>query len=226
MVFVPLPENMAKLEKTSVSDEVHTTLVGLIVDGTLKPGEKVRDKELADRLGVSRTPVREALKRLEDAGLVEASAGRWTRVSEVDRDEAEKLYPIVWSLESLAVSFAEGRVRDEDLEQMVEANARLKRALEDGDAVVASEADHDFHDALTRRSGNDELTRILRDVKLKLRRIEVLYFGGCVAADKSVEEHEELLDALRANDYPLAAKAVEANYRKSTKRAFEHISAP
>lgn len=225
-MFVPLPENMAKLEKTSVSDEVHTTLVGLIVDGTLKPGEKVRDKELADRLGVSRTPVREALKRLEDAGLVEASAGRWTRVSEVDRDEAEKLYPIVWSLESLAVSFAEGRVRDEDLEQMVEANARLKRALEDGDAVVASEADHDFHDALTRRSGNDELTRILRDVKLKLRRIEVLYFGGCVAADKSVEEHEELLDALRANDYPLAAKAVEANYRKSTKRAFEHISAP
>lgn len=225
-MFVPLPENMAKLEKTSVSDEVHATLVGLIVDGTLKPGEKVRDKELADRLGVSRTPVREALKRLEDARLVKVSAGRWTRVSEVDRDEAEKLYPIVWSLESLAVSFAESRLRDEDLEQMVEANARLKRALEDGDAVVASEADHDFHDALTRRSGNDELTRILRDLKLKLRRIEVLYFGGCVAADKSVEEHEELLDALRANDYPLAAKAVEANYRKSTKRAFEHISAP
>jgi len=217
---------MAKLEKASVSDEVHATLLGLIVDGTLEPGEKVRDKELADRLGVSRTPVREALKRLEDAGLVEASAGRWTRVSEVDRGEAEKLYPIVWSLESLAVSFAEGRVRDEDLEQMVEANARLKRALRAGDAVGASEADHDFHEALTRRSGNDELTRILRDLKLKLRRIEVLYFGGCVAADKSVEEHKEVLDALRANDYSRAAKAVEANYRKSVKRAFEHIRAP
>lgn len=220
---MPLPEDMAKLEKALVSDEVYATLLGLIVDGTLEPDERMRDKELAERLGVSRTPVREALKRLEDAGLVETSASRWTRVAPVNLAEAEQMYPIVWSLESLAVSFAQGRIGQAELEEMEDANSRLKQSLAEGDSVRASRADHDFHEVVVRNSGNDELAKILENLKLKLRRMEVLYFGGAVAAEKSVSEHDDILDALRDEDYSRAAAAIEANYRQSVQRALDYI---
>ena len=220
---MPLPEDMTKLERASVSDEVYATLLGLIVDGTLKPDERMRDKELAERLGVSRTPVREALKRLEDAGLVQTVASRWTRVSPVGLEEAEKLYPIVWSLEPLALSFARGRISASELEEMRNANFRLEQALNEADPVRASRADYDFHEVIVRSSENKELARILGSLKLKLRRIEVLYFGGTVTAKKSVGEHENILDALRNGDYARAAAAIEANYKQSVERAFEHV---
>ena len=99
-------------------DEVYAALLEWIVDGTLGPGERVRDKELAEALGVSRTPVREALQRLEDAGLVETSASRWTRVASLDVAQAEQVYPVVWSLEALAVELAGRDLSDEDLCEM------------------------------------------------------------------------------------------------------------
>jgi DNA-binding GntR family transcriptional regulator len=210
---------MTKLKKASISDEVYETVLRLIVDGTLKPGEQVRDKELAEALGVSRTPVREALKRLENAGMVEALANRWTRVSAAGPEEAATYYPIVSALESLAVILAEGRLGPGDLREMAEANARLREALERADAVGAFEADRAFHDVVVRASGNPELARMLRGLKLKLRRIEVLYFGGCATAEESAEEHEEILEALRAGDHALAARAIERNYQESVGRA-------
>jgi DNA-binding GntR family transcriptional regulator len=103
---MPLPNSAPKLNRPAVKDEVYAALLEWIVDGTLGPGERVRDKELAEALGVSRTPVREALQRLEDAGLVETSASRWTRVASLDVAQAEQVYPVVWSLETLAVELA------------------------------------------------------------------------------------------------------------------------
>lgn len=221
---MPLPDRMKKLNRPLMREEVYEALREWIVDGTLKPDEKMRDKELATALGISRTPVREALRRLEDEGLVESAANRWTRVSSVDIGEAHRIYPIIWSLESLAVSLAGPQMDDEDFEEMEAANIRLRLALEDTEAAAASKADRDFHSVFVRRSSNDDLVKILNDLKVRLRRLETMYFGGCVVADRSVAEHEEIIEALKSEDWKSATRAVETNWQESLKRIFEQYS--
>lgn len=220
---MPVPSRPKKLSKTLIREEVYADLRAWILDGTLEPGEKLRDAELAEALGVSRMPVREAFRRLEDEGLVETAANRWTRVSLVDSEQARRVYPIVVALESLAVSLALPRLGEADLRLMSRVNDRLRGALGDGRAIEASEADREFHEVLLGKTGNPDLVRILDDLKAKLRRLEVAYFGGSIIAERSAEEHEELLAALREGDVERARAAVENNWRRSLERVLTQL---
>src|SRR6266567_2772095 len=90
--------------RSLLREEAYVRLRAWIIEGVLLPGSRLRDNEIADALGVSRTPVREAIRRLQDDGLVVAEASRWTKVAPLDVDAADRLYPIVWSLEALAIT--------------------------------------------------------------------------------------------------------------------------
>jgi DNA-binding GntR family transcriptional regulator len=220
---MPLPTAIKPIERPLVREQVYLRLLDWIVRGLLQPGEKVRDIDLAQRLGVSRTPVREALRRLEDEGFVQTAVNRWTRVSPVSVREARQLYPIIWSLESLAIRTAGAKFTTADHEAMQRANQRLRLALQGKSPVEASTADHDFHDVFIRRSENPELSNILHALKLKLRRIEVAYFDGCIVAERSVAEHEAILHSLARGDGEASARAVEANWRNSLSRIADSI---
>lgn len=222
---MPLPDTVRPIERRLLREQVYATLRDWIIQGVLQPNEKVRDVELAARLGVSRTPVREALRRLEDEGLVRAEAHRWTRVAPLDPEDAHRIYPIIWTLEGMAVRLAGPALADEDLGEMAEANRRLARALQRGEAVDAWAADRDFHLVFVRRAGNPELLKILQGLKTKLRRLEAAYFGSSAAAEPSVAEHEEILAALARCDHARAAAAVEANWRNSLERLTRQIRA-
>lgn len=199
-------------------DEVYNTLLKWIMEGELRPGEKLLDKELAENLGVSRTPVREALRRLEDKNLVEASANRWTRVSKISMDEAELIYPIIWTLESLAISIAMPHLAQKDFRRMEQANETLKQAIVSGDPVKASKADALFHDVYIQKTDNPHLIDILSDLKIKHRRLEVIYFEGYTCALESVEEHSRVLVALKAKDAQKAKNLVLSNWKASLDR--------
>jgi DNA-binding GntR family transcriptional regulator len=217
---IPGPREL-KVDRSLVREEVYATVRGWIVDGTLEPGEKLRDADLAEAMGVSRMPIREALRRLEDEGFVQTAANRWTRVAPLDFDEASNLYPILWSFESLAISQAKGRLEADDLRAMREANARLERALAAGDAVGASEADYDFHRALVVRSDNSRLIAMIDDLKVKLRRLDMAYFKGSSVTEQSVAEHRRIQEALEAGDYERAAEWVRTNWEESFERVRE-----
>jgi DNA-binding GntR family transcriptional regulator len=221
---MPVPDSAKKLNKRLMREEVYTSLRGWILDGTLRPGEKLRDAELAERLGVSRMPVREAFRRLEDEGLVETSANRWTRVSFVDVEQAKSIYPILISLESLAISLAAPRLGRPELRLMSEANGRLAEALQGGHAVEASKADRDFHEVFLSRSDNPDLLRIVDDLKAKLRRLEVAYFGGCMVADQSVTEHKRIIEALEEGNIGAAADEVATNWQGSLDRLITQLN--
>lgn len=220
---MPVPSRAKKLSKTLMRAEVYADLRAWIIDGTLRPGEKLRDAELAEALGVSRMPVREAFLRLEDEGLVETSANRWTRVAYVDVGQARRIYPLVIALERLALELAAPRLGEEEISEMWRANDELSNALEEGRAVGASEADGRFHAVIIRLSDNPELAAILDNLKAKLRRLEVAYFDGCMVADRSVVEHGQLLDALKQGDHERAAEVLEANWRGSLNRLVEGL---
>ncbi|QBD77773.1 GntR family transcriptional regulator [Ktedonosporobacter rubrisoli] len=215
---MPIPEHVEKFRRPLAREEVYTTLQKWIVEGIYHPGETMRDKDLAEALGVSRTPVREALRRLEDEGFVQTSANRWTRVASIDLTEADHLYPIIWSLEILALNLAQDRIGSADLQAMEQANARLLEAIKCNNAIQASGADHDFHQIFIEQAANPELRRLLQRLKVKLRWLEIAYFTHINGASNSINEHVALLKALRAHDVAAATQAVKTNWEGSLKR--------
>lgn len=215
---MPLPAKTRPIGRTCMREEVYNTILSWIVEGKLCPGEKLLDKDLAESMGVSRTPVREALRRLEDKNLVESSANRWTRVAEVSVEESEKIYPVIWSMEELAAAEAIDLLTTEDFRKMKQANLALAQALEEGDALKSSKADLAFHDVFVARSGNPYLSAILQDLKIQCRRMEAIYFKGIGSGRYSLEEHNGILDALKSGNLDLAQSRIRGNWQSSLKR--------
>lgn len=218
---MPVPENSKPINRFSMREEVYNTLLDWIMEGILRPGEKVLDKDLAERLGVSRTPVREAIRRLEDKGLIESAANKWTRVARVSIEEPKKFYPIIWTLEELALEQGMEKLCEKDFELMDRLNTKIAKAVNDGDAIKASLTDTEFHNVYIEKSGNQHLIDILQDLKIKFRRVEVTYFGGSACAMVSVEEHAAILEALRNKDSEGAKSIVRQNWVNSLARLQE-----
>jgi DNA-binding GntR family transcriptional regulator len=208
---------MTAANRVLAREEVYETLRQWILEGTLRPGEIIKDQLLAERLEVSRTPIREALRRLEDEGYVETAKHKWTRVTLLDTEQAEDLYGIVQQLEAYALGLAQGNLTPDDFKTLETANARLSKAIRDHDAKAALEADNAFHQVWIERSNNKELARILAEVKDKLRRLELAHFDSKDAAE-SVKEHEVILELLRSDKTKQARTAVESNWEGATDR--------
>lgn len=215
---MPVPKNSKKINRFSMREEVYNTLLKWIMEGVLRPGEKILDKDLAERLGVSRTPIREALRRLEDKELIESSANRWTRVAEISLEEPEKIYPIIWNLEDLAISQVIDKLTEEDFAQMEAVNKVLQKAVEEDDPVKASWADVEFHRVYIAKTENCHLINILQDLKIKFRRVEITYFGGCTSAKDSFEEHKRILKALKSRDLIEVQSLIRKNWQNSLNR--------
>ena len=199
-------------------DDVYQHLKDLIVQGTLEPTEKLRDIDLANQLGVSRTPVREALRRLEDEGLVETKQNAWTRVSKVDVGLASRIYPILRLLEPLALELSASSIRSKDFRRMRVLNAAIKKALEAGDGKTAALFDTDFHEVFIARCNNPELIQMIRNLKTNHIRLEIAYWRGGKNALESVNEHERLIAALEKQDLKAAKTALEQNFVRALNR--------
>ena len=133
----------------------------------------MRDKKLAEELGVSRTPIREALLRLEDEGFVKTKPNSSTLVSSIDFHSAFHLYSIVWTLERLALSQAFGSITDEHIQDMVLANESFLQKMTAKDRLSALESDYDFHSIYIKLSQNPELEKIIYEIKTKLKRLDL-----------------------------------------------------
>jgi DNA-binding GntR family transcriptional regulator len=191
---MPVPAQNAPLERDLLKDRAYATIRDAIVDGTLAPGEKLRDQDLCTWLGLSRTPVREALNRLEQDGLIESEPQRYTRVAPLDRRADRDAFPVVAALHALAAELAASRLTDKDREAMRAANARFAEALERGDVDAALSADDAFHGVFLRASTNLEIVRALERLMPRIRRLERLRFGS-LSGRASVKQHEQIIAA-------------------------------
>lgn len=193
-----------------------------IVQGTLTPGQQLRDKELADQLGVSRTPIREALLRLEDEGFVETKPSCSTIVSPIQFEGVLNIYSIVWTLEKLAMEQAFDFIEEKHLIEMEAINHEVKKAIDEGNQIVAVQKDDDFHSIYINLSTNDELKRILSGLKQKLIRMELFYFNQVSDVLLSVDEHDRIIQALRNGNLPMVLKVIEKNWKESYYRIQAH----
>lgn len=207
-----------KLKRLFMKDEVYNKLRNWIIIGKLEPGTKLRDQDLSDTLGISRTPIREALLRLENDGLVVTKANRWTLVSPIDLAEAESIYSIVWTLESLAIENVFHHITSTDIEKLEQLNEDLNKTMRTGDQFAALEADNAFHDKIVELSQNRELPKLLANLKVKIQRIEIRYFSNTDSMHTSYMEHQQIIDAFKENDLNRAVEALKANWKNSLDR--------
>jgi DNA-binding GntR family transcriptional regulator len=136
---------LSRVPRRLLRDEAYDVLLAAIVNGDLEPGQVVRDGELAAQVGLSRTPVREALARLADDGLVESKPNAYTRVTPLNRRDCEEAFVMLRALHVLAVTEAVARMTPDDVARMQQANAAFAAALDAGDVDAALAADDDVH---------------------------------------------------------------------------------
>jgi DNA-binding GntR family transcriptional regulator len=195
---MPVPTNSATVGRSLLRDGVFRRLRDAIVDGTFAPGEQLRDGELADWLGVSRTPVREALLRLGAAGLVVTQPGRSTTVSVLDTRAIRDARDVIAAMHELAVREVAGRLSEGDIARMRDANARFAAAVASGDVAEALDADDELHGIPVAALGNRALETVLEQFDPLVRRAERLRFTRDGHA--SVELHNRLIDSLAHGD--------------------------
>jgi DNA-binding GntR family transcriptional regulator len=183
-----------------------------IVDGTLAPGERLNDGDLVEWLGVSRTPVREALARLEQAGLVQTKPGRYTIVSPLDVRAVRAAQSVTAAMHELAVREALPNLSATELDAMREANTRFAEALRRNDVDAAIVADDDFHGILVTACANHAIRTVLEQFTPVLRRLEYLRFSS-LSGRGSVAQHERIIALCEAADIEGAVAATRANWQ-------------
>lgn len=203
---MPIPSTDPHADRGLLRDDIYRRLRDAIVDGTFAPGEQLKDQELAAWLGVSRTPVREALLRLAQGGLVLARPGRSTVVSPLDVREVRDARDVVAAMHEVAVREAVPVLTEADVEAMRDANRRFAAAVESGDVETAVRVDDELHGVLVRISDNRALAAVLEQFTPLVRRAERLRFGS-LRGRTSVAQHDELIRLCAAGD-PEGAAAV------------------
>jgi DNA-binding GntR family transcriptional regulator len=208
---MPVPKRTGEASRTLLRDQAYVRLRDAILEGTLEPGEQLKDAEIAEWLGLSRTPIREALARLEEYGLVETAPNRYTRVTPLSAGDARDAFAVVAALHSLAASLGVPRLPAEELAEMREANEDFAAALSAADVDAAVAADDRFHGVLVQAAANGEIARSLERLMPKIRRLERARFGS-LAGRRSVEQHERILALCAAGEAERAAEAVRENW--------------
>jgi DNA-binding GntR family transcriptional regulator len=199
--------------RTPLRSDLIEEITTRVLDGRLAAGARVNEVHLARELGVSRTPLREALIGLADRGLLVSAPGRGFLVPPFDPDEARRLYPLVAELEALALRWT-SPLELAGLPDALDAVADdMAAALERGDDL--SEVDERWHALLLSRCPNPHLLRLIGQTKPLLKRYESCYFGGAARAGESIGEHRRIAAALREGDLPAASAVLVRNWVKA-----------
>ncbi|WP_374194531.1 GntR family transcriptional regulator [Amycolatopsis sp. MtRt-6] len=199
--------SLSKVTRPLLRDEAYDRIRRAIVDGTLPPGAALRDGDLADQLGLSKAPVREALRRLAGDGLVDSKPQSYTRVSDVMSPDVLDAREIVRVLHEFAVKQAAPKCRPADVAAMRAANDRFAAAIEARDIAAAVQADDELHDVPVRLAGNAAVAATLDRYTPLLRRLEHARFSSALAWN-SVERHTKLIDALERHDTETAVAVI------------------
>ena len=204
--------NVTMNEYLPLRDVVFNTLRQAILRGELKPGERLMEIQLANKLGVSRTPIREALRKLELEGLVNMVPRKGAEVADITEKSLRDVLEVIKALEELSVQLACEKITEEEIEELKRVAERFKDTLNDQDVTKIAEADVAFHDVIYTATDNQKLILLLNNLREQMYRYRVEYLKKEEAYPQLIAEHEELIDNIS-----------KRNKEEATRIMCEHI---
>ncbi|WP_313891998.1 GntR family transcriptional regulator [Psychrobacillus sp.] len=207
---MPIPINHAKPIRTTAKLSAFNQLQQWIIDGTLQPEEKLNDLELAQALGVSRTPIRESLQLLESQGFVTTKPGKATQVTAVEKDDINNLLPPLAALQSLAAELAIANLDEQALQLLEEKNKLFADALYENRFSDAIKVDEEFHQLIVDSANNPYILSVVEMLQAHVRRL--FYHEEIVLKENSIAQHAEIIRLLRAKDTAQVAAIMRANW--------------
>ncbi|MBS4786069.1 MAG: GntR family transcriptional regulator [Clostridiales bacterium] len=214
---MPVPAAPLNETRLTVKERVYNTLLEWIVEGTLLPGEKVSDVEIAQYFSASRTPVREAMQLLADQRLIDVIPGRESKVAPIDPDQARSNYQLMGNLNAVALDMCARRLDGNFLARLRELHAEMSRAAAAGDFRRVREVDREFHFTFFHQADNYFLVSFARTLYTHCVRIENLYFSRENDYSESLRQHEQILRALEAGELEEARRRLIQNWTDTVK---------
>ena len=202
---MPVPTDHAKPLRVSAKENAFNQLQQWIIDGTLHPGEKLNDTELAGALGVSRTPIRESLQLLEVQGFVRMYPGKATQVTEVDKESITDLLPPLAALQALSAELAIPQLTEETIALLESTNRIFAHAVYTEDYFSALKIDEEFHQIIVDAADNPYIITMVASLQAHVRRL--FFHNSIILTEKSIDEHDKIINSMKERD-PIAVSSI------------------
>ncbi len=209
-----------KLSKVNLNDYkplrevIFNTLREAIIVGELKPGERLMEVQLAEKMGVSRTPVREAIRKLELEGLVSMVPRKGAHVADLSVKDIMDVLEVRATLDGLATMLSANRITDEEFKELKHVHGQFANYVEKDNLQGSIKKDVEFHDIIYRSSRNDKLIQIANNLREQVQRFRVIYLKDYSSPKDIVREHAEIIDAILKKD-PEASRRVAQKHIKN-----------
>jgi DNA-binding GntR family transcriptional regulator len=218
-----MSEAWPMLKTATLTDQVYEVLSERILSNTMRAGEFIREQEVSDKLGVSRTPVREALARLASEGFLKRIPHRGYQIPEQSPFDLLELYPILASLEVLAAGHSFPTLDSEAIAELRKINKQYEDAFDRQDVRDGIEINDRFHHLLSAGCNNQRLCDMLDELRSEVKRLEMWAFHNVSQWDTSRQEHDQILDAVERGDFGEALAVLEQNRLTTYKDFIERI---
>lgn len=215
-------ENMD--EYLPLRDVVFKTLRQGILTGELKPGERLMEIHLADRLGVSRTPIREAIRKLELEGLVTMVPRKGAEVAKISEKNLKDVLEVRLALDSLGVQLACERITEEGLIELKNACDNFAKVTSTKDATVITKADVALHDVIIRATGNERLQQLISNLSEQMYRYRMEYIKDSAYHTLLIKEHRRIYESIAARDKEKAVREIQGHINNQLKTIMEHLN--
>lgn len=206
-------------------DVVFNTLREAILKGELEPGERLMEIALAQKLGVSRTPIREAIRKLELEGLVVMAPRKGAEVAEITLKDLRDVLEVRKNLEELAVELACKKATEADIEEMKAAHEEFIKTISQKDLTVIAEADVKFHDVIYKITGNKRLIQILNNLREQMYRYRLEYIKDEKKRMIVTDEHLQIIEAIEGKNVDSAKNYIQVHIINQEKTIVEKINA-
>ncbi len=204
-------------------DVVFNTLRQAILTGELKPGERLMEIHLANKLGVSRTPIREAIRKLELEGLVTMIPRRGAEVAEITEKSLKDVLEVRRTLDALCVELACDRISDGELEVLEAAYLKFEEATKTKDARIVAKADVALHDIIVRATGNQRLIQLVNNLSEQMYRYRFEYIKDESGHATLIEEHKIIYESIKKKDKETAANTAKLHIDNQEKAIMKQI---
>lgn len=191
---------MTRIVRATLHEEVVSRLRDMIVEGDLRPGERLNERELCDRFGISRTPLREALKVLANEGLVVLLPNRGARVTRLTRRDIEDMFHVMGALEALSGELACARIGDDAIAEIRALHYEMLARYARRDLREYFKLNERIHRSILAAAENPVLTAMYNSLAGRVRRVRFMANMSQERWDQAVREHEQILDALTRRD--------------------------